>query len=108
MELNFEPEFVCLSLDFNHLFTMGKESIIQRFDLETGSLISTYNRDANALAFLDDNWFVSISFDSSNAFVWNVNEEEPHYSPILENDMIFFSYTGSMNESKSNTMKCQI
>jgi WD40 repeat protein len=83
IRLDFLPRFLSLSPDSKSVFTSGRgASVIQRFDVETKALLSTYSQPAKALAFLDNQSFVSSS--SSNVIVWSVGTSEPIQTIELE------------------------
>jgi WD40 repeat protein len=100
VDLQFKPDFVCVSPDHQFFFTGGSDKaylrtipvssfFLQRWALPVQSgdepqLISTYKHPVTSLAFLDGDRFISCYKDLSRMHVWDVNEEEPMHSLKLE------------------------
>ena len=84
-DLGFISKFISISHDSTFVLTSKeKATVIQGFDTETNAPLFTYNKGASSLAFVDDNRFVSSSQYSTEGFVWNVDDNEPTHTILLE------------------------
>lgn len=87
IELAFEPSFISSSHDLTSVYTSGgKASPILNFNIETKAPLLTYSQGANALAFFDDDMFVSSTCFSTNGFVWNVGNSNHIQEIRLEHE----------------------